>query len=79
MASHDVCRKYCKECDQNIMAERKGTNHVLHLILSLITAGGWLIIWLLASIKFGGWWCPQCGGRKLGGIRKPKFLEVSNG
>lgn len=31
----------------------KPTNHVLHLILSLITLGIWLIVWVLVAIFAG--------------------------
>lgn len=51
---------YCKDCEKRIRAERKGTKHILHLILTIFTAGLWLIIWIGSSIKFGGWSCPSC-------------------
>ncbi|WP_146678852.1 hypothetical protein [Pirellula sp. SH-Sr6A] len=38
---------------------------MLHLLLSILTIGLWLICWLLACIKIGGWQCPNCGGKKL--------------
>jgi hypothetical protein len=54
-------RKYCKDCEQKVLAVRPGTNHVLHLLLTICTAGLWLIIWVLVSAKIGGWKCPICG------------------
>ena len=45
------------------MIRRPGTNHILHLILTLVTFGMWLVVWVLISIKIGGWRCSQCGGR----------------
>lgn len=53
--------RYCKRCARDIMCERPDTNHVLHLLLSVFTAGLWLPIWVLCSIKIGGWRCLQCG------------------
>ena len=58
-------RGYCDDCEELIRAERPGTNHVLHLLLSLITFGFWIIIWIMASIKIGGWQCPRCGGYSI--------------
>jgi len=52
---------YCKICEKQVMIKRKGTNHVLHLLLSIVTAGFWIIIWILCSIKIGGWRCSACG------------------
>jgi len=54
---------YCKRCNKQVMIRRKGTNHVLHLLLTLFTAGLWLLIWIPASIRIGGWRCVQCGAK----------------
>lgn len=54
-------QKFCGTCDKTIRAERDGTNHILHLILSIITLGCWIPIWCLVSLKIGGWMCPTCG------------------
>ena len=50
----------CRVCG-DVLVTRAGTNHILHLILTLITCGFWLLIWILASVKIGGWKCSQCG------------------
>jgi len=52
---------FCRGCNRQMMIRRKGTNHVLHLLLTLVTFGIWIIVWILASIKLGGWRCVQCG------------------
>lgn len=52
---------FCKTCNRQVMIRRKGTNHILHLILTIFTAGFWLLIWILSSIKIGGWRCTICG------------------
>ena len=31
--------------------QRRNTSHVLHLILSIITAGCWIPIWLLVAVS----------------------------
>jgi len=56
-------QKFCKSCDKNILAERKGTNHILHLLLCFFTGGIWIPIWILHSIRIGGWRCPVCGSK----------------
>ncbi len=55
----------CKVCSKQVMVRRKGTNHILHLILTLLNFGLWVIIWILISVKFGGWRCTQCGSTKI--------------
>lgn len=32
-----------------LLSQRKQTNHILHLLLSILTAGLWLIVWLLVA------------------------------
>ncbi len=56
-------QKYCKNCNELVAAHRKSTNHLFHLIASVVTCGFWLIVWGLSCIKFGGWRCSKCGGR----------------
>lgn len=36
-----------------LLSKKKKTNHVLHLLLSIITAGIWLIIWLIVAASNG--------------------------
>ena len=55
--------KYCKNCDTNVLAIRQSPNHILHLLLSIVTCGWWLIVWFLVSIKMGGWQCSRCGSK----------------
>ena len=38
---------------QAVLVRGKSVNHILHLILALVTAGFWVIIWL-ALVVFGG-------------------------
>lgn len=52
---------FCRGCNRQVLLRRKGTNHVLHLLLTVFTAGLWLIVWVIASIKIGGWRCSLCG------------------
>jgi len=63
MASQQEAAGYYRKCGTNVLVKRPGTNHVLHLLLSIVTMGFWLPIWILVSIKIGGWRCNQCGGR----------------
>lgn len=42
--------RYCKHCQSVMPATRKSASHVGHIVMTLITGGFWLIIWLLAII-----------------------------
>ncbi|MHC4062401.1 MAG: hypothetical protein ACYSR4_03310 [Planctomycetota bacterium] len=61
MAEFEEASGYCTHCQKQVLIRRKGTNHVLHLLLTLVTGGLWLIVWILCAIKIGGWRCVQCG------------------
>ena len=36
-----------------LLSKKKKTSHILHLLLSIITAGIWVIIWILVAISNG--------------------------
>jgi len=52
---------FCKFCNKQVLIRRKGTNHLLHLILSILTGGLWIIVWIIAAMSKGDWRCSQCG------------------
>lgn len=56
---------FCDSCHKRTVVFRKGTNHILHLILTILTAGLWLVVWLGVSVKFGGWRCTVCGSNRV--------------
>lgn len=58
---NDVKGGFCKQCNAPRPVFRKGTNHILHLLLTILTAGLWLLVWIGVAVKFGGWRCQQCG------------------
>ncbi len=65
MAQFEETQKFCNQCNRLVVARRQGTNHILHLLLSLVTCGLWLLVWGASSVKFGGWRCSFCGGTQL--------------
>ena len=58
-------RRYCPEDDRMVLAERQTPNHILHLLLTIISAGMWLIVWIPVAIvnDFNAYRCPICGGK----------------
>ncbi|MDA7847863.1 hypothetical protein N8972_00025 [Sulfurospirillum sp.] len=66
---------YCLDCKKNVKAEKsiKGVNHILHLILSLVTLGVWVIVWFFISMgnitiggdKLKGFTCSECGSHNI--------------
>ena len=63
---------YCNSCKADRKLERRGTNHVLHLLITIVLyfftlplfgigALIWIVVWFLSSIKIGGWHCSVCG------------------
>ena len=61
---------YCKKCERDIMQYKntKEMSWIMHFILTILTAGIWLMIWLVIGLwhmltkPIGGkWTCSQCG------------------
>jgi hypothetical protein len=59
---------FCQHCKKSVVVFRPGPNHIFHLIMTVITGGLWLIVWIGASVIFGGWRCSVCGGTSLKNI-----------
>lgn len=43
--------KYCRSCKGKTLHVQPSTSHILHLILSVITAGLWIPVWLLVGMN----------------------------
>lgn len=58
-------RMHCPEENKYVLAERSKPNHLLHLVLTILTFGAWIIVWLLVVFTSGlrSYRCPSCGGR----------------
>lgn len=54
---------FCKRCKKQVMIRRKSANNILHFCLTIMTAGLWLIVWLLCLVQIGGWRCTACGAK----------------
>lgn len=60
---------HCKQCSKNTKHHRNNTKSsgfmlLVHLILTIVTFGIWLvlvIIWKILNAKIGGWKCSECG------------------
>jgi hypothetical protein len=61
----DSVRAFCPVCKHRQTFERGHVNHVLHLVLSVITLGLWLVSWVAVVIgsRCWPWSCTQCGWR----------------
>lgn len=60
---------FCKVCGETRKVSRGRANHLLHLILTILTGGLWLFVWIGIAVKFGGWRCETCGSTKVKAIR----------
>jgi hypothetical protein len=55
-----ITRRWCPRCEMRVKALRQQPNHILHLLLSLLTLGFWVLAWLLVSMN-RDWRCSECG------------------
>jgi hypothetical protein len=49
---------YCNNCKKNTVQIKQRTNHILHLILTLVTFGFWIIVWFFIAMSTND--TPQC-------------------
>lgn len=54
---------YCKCCDRRVRAERRSCNHLLHVVLCIVTVGLWFPFWVIAWLNCFShhWRCTSCG------------------
>jgi hypothetical protein len=62
--SLEQTQKFCKICNGYELHARPATNHLLHLLITIFLCGFWIPIWILSSLKFGGWRCQKCGTKQ---------------
>ena len=60
MATVQKMRK-CAACGRPTMHIQESPNHILHLLLSVVTVGVWLPIWFLISLFKKKPQCTVCG------------------
>lgn len=54
---------WCDCCEKQVRAIRPRPNHVLHFLITVLTCGWWIFIWLIMGLNamMGGWRCTACG------------------
>ena len=53
---------YCKNCKKSTVQIKQRPNHILHLLLSVVTVGIWLIVWFfIALVTSDSPTCTICG------------------
>jgi hypothetical protein len=68
---------WCHVCQQQRMMTKPKINHVLHLILTLVTLGVWSLVWLTLGIisTAQGFRCTQCGTKAGHGAPGPPMVQ----
>lgn len=55
-------QRYCRNDNRLVLAERQTPSRILHLLLTLVTAGLWLVVWVpLELFAPAAYRCPACG------------------
>jgi len=59
-------RGYCPRCGHEQLFTRNKIHHGVHLFLTIITLGLWVVSWVAISIgnQIRPWRCQQCGWYK---------------
>ena len=64
---------YCHVCQRQTLFQKPKLNHVLHLILTILTVGVWGLVWLVLAIAHAAKpdRCVTCGTAKGHGAIAP--------
>ena len=69
--------KYCEKCRHDTLHRKnaKKMSWILHILLSIVTVGGWFIVWGIlflwhilnksTTALANSWTCNNCGNKKL--------------
>lgn len=70
-------KRYCENCKKEVVSiGGRNINHILHIILSIITGGLWLLVYLFICMTAPVIWrCPVCGGSTIHKLYK-QFKNV---
>lgn len=61
----EIAMQRCKQCRKMTSHYKPSTSHVLHLLLSLISLGLWIPIWILVAISNSTQGqCGECGEKR---------------
>lgn len=53
----------CRACNRKTLHQRPKSSDLVHLVMTVLTVGLWLPIWVLAALGglFSAWRCQLCG------------------
>ncbi len=77
--------EHCRYCGKPTLHLEEKPNHILHLLLTIVTMGVWLIVWVLLgmSSRLSSSTCTVCGSvppaEAVSAPRPPKAGAVSLG
>jgi len=82
---HEIAAYRCTHCERSVLFARRLVllDHRFHALLSVLTAGLWLIGWLVCCRRSAErlWECQECGCRRdrLGDSPPPRDPQASRG
>lgn len=57
----DQTQRFCPQCNSPVLCQRKGTNHLVHALVTLFLFGLWIPVWIVASMNKQPYRCTRCG------------------
>lgn len=60
ICSQQETSKYCENCSHQVLAVRPGTSRLRQFLLTLVTLGLWIVVWIVDAIRRPGWRCSEC-------------------
>ncbi|MCY2964748.1 MAG: hypothetical protein NT069_14105 [Planctomycetota bacterium] len=63
IVSQQETTKFCPHCGKHVLALRPGTSRLRQVLLTIVTAGLWLVAWIVDAVRRPGWRCSVCDHR----------------
>ncbi|MFW5721768.1 MAG: hypothetical protein ACOCVU_02820 [Desulfohalobiaceae bacterium] len=71
---------HCPHCRDENLLFRRPPNHLLHFLLSLLTLGLWVPVWIYVSWQARRWTCSMCSslaGRGEVGLERIENIDLT--
>lgn len=54
---------WCRYCGKYVLTQRPTRNHLLHFLITILSCGAWVFVWLILAICTPAWRCSKCGSK----------------
>ena len=61
MVSYEKDHRFSDRCGCRSLHFRRAIDHVLHLLITVVSGGMWALVWIYLALNRDQWKCEECG------------------